>query len=456
MARPGREALQQPLHVGAGDEKSTIKETPTNRLSSVTAAQSLSLRQHYVPLGSVIDKLYHSFDLDTMIQRNLLAPLQGRAEKMPVVAVTGPRQSGKTTLCRAAFPSKPYVSLEPLDVREYARSDPRGFLAEYEGGAVIDEAQRAPGLFSYLQAEVDERPEAGRFILTGSQHFGLSEALTQSLAGRVALLTLLPPSLDEVHRFADPPEGLLETLWTGAYPRIFDRGLDAGQWLADYIATYVQRDVRQVLNVTDLDAFSLFLRLAAGRTGTELHLSRLGADAGVAHNTIRSWISVLEASFILFRIPPWHRNLRKRTVKAPKVHFFDSGLVCQLLGIRNPEQLRHHPLRGAIFESWVASEIHKARTNRALSADLFHFRDNKGMEVDLILDAGPRMVAVECKASATVAPDFFGALVKLDVMVEEQYPHLARVPRLVYGGQEGQRRGSVEVIPWSRIPSPEW
>jgi len=391
-----------------------------------------------------------------MITRNLQVPLRRLAEKMPVVAVTGPRQSGKTTLCRGTFPEKRYVSLEPLDVRDYAREDPRGFLEEYSEGAIIDEAQRAPGLFSYLQAEVDERPEAGRFILTGSQHFGLNEAITQSLAGRVALLTLLPPSFDELGRFSSPPGDLLSTLWTGAFPRIFDQGLDAGKWLADYVTTYVQRDVRQLLNVTDLDAFTLFLRLVAGRTGTELHLSSIGADAGVAHNTIRSWISVLEASFILFRIPAWHRNVRKRTVKAPKLHFFDTGLVCQLLGIREPEQLRHHPLRGAIFESWVASEVYKARAHRGLPPDLFHFRDNKGMEVDLILDSGPRIVGVECKAGGTVASGFLDGLGALARLVDAQNPSIEAALRLVYGGEARQRRGGIEVVPWSQLPEVDW
>ena len=255
--------------------------------------------------------------------------------------------------------------------------------------------QRVPRLFSYLQTEVDERPEPGRFILTGSQHFRLSEAITQSLAGRVALLTLLPPSLDELGRFPNPPKDLLSTLWTGAYPRIFDQELDVGRWLTDYVTTYVQRDVRQLLNVTDLHAFTLFLRLAAGRTST---------------------------------------------VKAPKLRFFDTGLVCQLLGIRDPDQLRHHPLRGAIFESWVASEIYKARVHRGLSPDLFHLRDNKGLEVDIVVDTGPGVVGVECKAGATVASGFLDGLEAVRKLVETHHPHLNRSLRLVYGGEATQRR----------------
>ena len=216
-----------------------------------------------------------------MIERNLEGTLRARATQMPAVAVTGPRQSGKTTLCQMTFPELEYVSLEPLDMREYALQDPRGFLEQYGNGVVLDEIQRAPELFSYLQEAIDRDPSPGRFILTGSQHFGLTEAITQSLAGRISLLYLLPLSLDEVWRFGGPRTGLWSTLWVGGYPRIHDRGLDARGWLAEYVATYVQRDVRQVLNVGDLDAFTAYLRLLAGRTARELHLSHLGSDAGV-------------------------------------------------------------------------------------------------------------------------------------------------------------------------------
>jgi predicted AAA+ superfamily ATPase len=407
-------------------------------------------------MGKRIDNLHDILQIPSMIERTLEGALKAAAEKMPIVAVIGPRQSGKTTLCRAAFPEKRYVSLEPLDIRDFAREDPRGFLEEHREGAVIDEAQRAPGLFSYLQGEVDERPEAGRFILTGSQHFGLTESITQSLAGRVALLTLLPPSLEELQRFENAPTDLMSTLWMGSYPRIYDRELEPRSWLGDYVATYVQRDVRQVLNVSDLEAFTSFLRLAAGRTGSELHLSRMAGDTGVSHNTVRSWISVLETGFLLFRLSSWHRNLRKRVVKAPKVHFIDSGLACHLLGIHEPEQLRHHPLRGAIFESWVASEIFKIQAHRGRSPILFHLRDDKGLEIDIILEKADTVVGVECKAGATVAPGFFRGLETLRRLLESSHPSFGADLRLVYGGKESQRRGGIQVVPWSRVPSLEW
>ena len=288
-----------------------------------------------------------------MISRTLEKKLHELSGYYPVVVVTGPRQSGKTTLCQMVFPDKPYVSLEALDIREFAITDPRGFLLEYADGAIIDEIQQAPDLLSYLQSDIDARPEAGRFILTGSQHFGLSQSISQSLSGRCGILTLLPPSLEELRAFPNAPDDLFSILWQGAYPRIYDQNIPAHQWLADYTATYVQRDVRQVINIGDLQAFSGFFKLCSGRAAQEINLSKIGNDAGISHNTVRSWLSVLETSYIIHCLPAWHTNIRKQIVKAPKLHFFDSGLACYLLGIREPDQLYHHPLRGAIFESWV-------------------------------------------------------------------------------------------------------
>jgi predicted AAA+ superfamily ATPase len=391
-----------------------------------------------------------------IIARNLAAPLRQLADTMPLVAVTGPRQSGKTTLCRQAFPDKPYVSLEPLDVRDYAANDPRGFLQEHEEGAILDEIQRAPDLLSYLQEEVDTRPEPGRFILTGSQHFGLTEAISQTLAGRIAILNLLPPSLDELMRFGELPDDLWTLVWTGAYPRIYDRGLDPGRWLADYATTYVQRDVRQVLEVTDLEAFMTFLRLLAGRTANELNVSSLGSDAGITHPTARSWLSVLETSFISLRLPAWHESLRKQIVKSPKIHFVDTGLACHLLGITQPDQLRHHPLRGALFESWVVSEVTKSRVHKGLPERMFHFRTAKGLEIDLLVAEGERLTAVEVKSAATVASDFFSPLRRLAADVQRRLPHLEFDGRVVYGGVVGQHRSDTTVIPWRHLHDQPW
>jgi len=391
-----------------------------------------------------------------MIARDLADIVLDAALLYPVVTVTGPRQSGKTTLCRALFPDRPYVSLEPLDVREHAVSDPRGFLAEIEDGAVLDEVQHAPGLFSYLQEEVDRRPDPGRFVLTGSQHFGLSQQISQSLAGRTAVLHLLPPGLDELRRFPSPPEELFATLLTGAFPRIHDRAIPSDRWLADYVATYVQRDVRQLLEVGNLQTFATFLRLCAGRTAQELNLSSLAGDVGVTHNTIRSWLSVLETSYLVFRLPAWHRNPGKRLVKAPKLHWIDSGLVCHLLGIRETEQLKLHPLRGSIFESWVASEIRKAHLHRGVPADLYHLRQTRGTELDLIVEHGRALVSVECKSGRTVSGEFLRPLNWFrEAMLESG--EADRVDSvLVHGGDASQTRDGVAVLPWAGVADHPW
>ncbi len=391
-----------------------------------------------------------------MIPRRLESVLKGAARHYPVVTVTGPRQSGKTTLCRKAFPDRAYVSFERLDDRERARSDPRGLLDELREGAVLDEIQHVPGLLSYLQAEVDERPAPGRFILTGSQHLGLHASVSQSLAGRTAVLHLLPPDLEELHRFARPPRDLMATLLAGAYPRIHDRGIPAERWLADYVATYVQRDVRQILRVGDLQAFTTFLRLAAGRTGQEVNLSSLGADCGVSHNTVRAWLSVLEAGFLVMRVPPWHRNAGQRAVKAAKLHWYDSGLVCHLLGIGDREQLLHHPLRGAIFESWVAAEAAKHFAHRGLVGGLHHLRRTRGLEVDLVVENGRRLVAVESKSGATPGDAFLAPLLSFREEALAAGDADAVDPCVVYGGDAAQTRSGVRFVPWNRVARLNW
>lgn len=391
-----------------------------------------------------------------MIRRTLAAKLGALARAFPIVTVTGPRQSGKTTLCRAAFRDKPYVSLEAPDVREYAQRDPRGLIADHAGGAVFDEVQRVPELLSYLQGEVDARPAAGRFILTGSANFALLQSVSQSLAGRTGLLQLLPLSLEEVRRFPVPPDQLFTLLWQGGYPALYDRQVPPGDWYAAYVGTYVERDVRQLLNVANLGAFQTFLRLCAGRSAQLLNASALGADAGITHNTARAWLTVLEASYLAFRLPPFHANLNKRLVKTPKLHFYDSGLLCWLLGITRPEQLREHPLRGAIFESWVIAEIVKARANRGLAPHLSFFRDRKGLEVDAVLDRGTELVAVETKSGQTVAADFFAALTTFAAALAARKRSPRVTSLVVYGGAQRQRRSEAAVVPWSKLDEVDW
>ena len=386
-----------------------------------------------------------------MITRNLTPRIQQLAQRLPVVTLTGPRQSGKTTLCRQAFPEMPYVSLERPDLRHEVASDPLGFLAEHRSGVVIDEVQRVPELLSYIQVEVDEQRAPGRFILTGSQHFGLLRTITQSLAGRTAVVHLLPPSLAELARFARPDRGLWQLLFEGSYPAIYDRGVPAAEWLGGYVATYLERDVREVLAIQDMRAFQTFMTLCAGHTATPLNLSRLSSDVGVAVSTIKAWVGVLETSFLVIRLPTWHGNLRKRLARTPKLHFLDSGLVCWLLGIHSASQLERHPLRGAVFESWVAAELTKQRWHQALRSDLFHYRDRKGHEVDLVLEREDATVAIEVKSGATVSADHLRGLLRFGAAAQEAPLVRSLESVLVYGGTEHRRTAGVRLVPWRSV-----
>jgi hypothetical protein len=385
-----------------------------------------------------------------MITRTLATRLRRLAGRFPAVTVTGPRQSGKTTLARATFPKHPYASLEAPDVREFASEDPRGFLAQFPEGAVLDEIQRVPGLASYLQEIMDARPRRAFWILTGSQDFALLASLSQSLAGRTAILHLLPPDLDEIRRFPKPPKTLFELLFAGAYPRIHQEGIAPRDFLEAYVATYLERDVRQVLNVSDLGLFQTFVRLCAARAGALVNLSALGADAGVAQPTARAWLSALEAAFLVFRLRPFLPNLRKRLIRTPKLYFYDSGLLCFLLGIREPEQLRQHPMRGAVFESWVVSEVFKAHYHRGVSPSAFFYRDRRGQEVDLVVERGTRIVAAEIKSASTLAGDFLDPLFSFRNLLEEAGVSGSEAA-LVYGGEQASVRRGARVVPWGQV-----
>lgn len=381
------------------------------------------------------------------IPRTAAAVLEELAAGYPILAVTGPRQAGKTTLAREVFPEKPYVSLEDLDERDFAHRDPRGFLARFPDGAVLDEVQRAPDLFSYLQTLVDSQRRMGLFVLTGSQQFGVLSGISQSLAGRVASVSLLPFALEELQRAERAPADLEKLLFRGLYPPIYDRNLNPQVWYANYVLTYIERDVRQLVNVQDLNTFQRFLRMCAARTGQLLNLSSLAADCGIAQATARAWISVLEASYLVVQLPPFHRSFNKRLVKTPKLYFLDPGLAAWLLGIQEPVQLVTHALRGPLFETWVVSETLKARFNRGLTANVFFWRDRSGHEVDLLLEQGNAVVPVEVKAGQTVAPDFFAGLARFRELAGAE----AGRPWVVYGGDRGQSRSEAEVLPWREI-----
>lgn len=375
-----------------------------------------------------------------MIPRTLEPVLRELAGQYPVITVTGPRQSGKTTLCRSTFADKPYVNLESPDIREFARSDPRGFLASYPDGAILDEIQRVPQLLSYLQPIVDERNEVGLFILTGSQQFEVMTTITQSLAGRTALLKLLPLSIEELANAGiELPTDRL--LLTGFYPRIYDAGINPTQALGDYMETYVERDIRQMIAIKDLALFEKFVRLCAGRVGQLLNLQSLGNDVGISHTTARSWLTLLEASYVIFLLQPWHTNLSKRQIKSPKLYFYDVGLAAYLLGAESEVHISRHPLRGNLFENMVIIEALKYRYNRGRRNNLFFWRDAKGNEVDLLIENGPDVMPVEIKAGATIHDEFFKGLRTFS----SRLPSPAKTCALVYGGPEQQRRSDATV-----------
>ncbi len=382
-----------------------------------------------------------------MIKRHLEEKLLQWAKQYPVITVTGPRQSGKTTLCRALFSEKPYLSLEDLDCREFAKTDPRGFLAELPDGAVLDEIQCAPDLASYIQTRVDEAQQPGMFILTGSRQFELMESVAQSLAGRTAVARLLPFSLGELYPH---PKGLSvnSILYTGFYPRIHDQKLNPTEALSFYLSTYIERDVRQILTVKDLDRFGTFLRLCAGRTGQLLNMQSIGGECGVSHNTVKSWLSVLQASGIIKLLQPWHANISKRLVKSPKLYFLDTGLACFLLRIRKPEHLTGHPLRGALFETFVVSEACKQHDHAGLAERLWFYRDSNGNEVDLLAGSETELAAWEIKSSMTISSDFFKGLTAL----KKTTPGLKK-SSLIYCGDKQMTRQDVKIIPWQNIGS---
>lgn len=386
-----------------------------------------------------------------MVPRQLRDTLLRDARGMPVITLVGPRQSGKSTLVRGAFPDHAYVNLERPDLRDAARDDPRSLIHQPDGPVILDEVQHVPELLSWIQVAVDERPSPGRFVLTGSNQHALSAAVSQTLAGRTSVSTLLPPDLRELRGFPAPPGNLWSMLWAGSYPRIHDAGLDPSRWLEGYAQTYVERDVRQLLRVGDLTTFRTFLRLVAARTSAELNLSKLGADAGVTQPTAKAWLSLLEASFLVFSLPAWHRNTRKQLIKRPKVHLVDTGLVASLLGTRRPDELFTHPLRGALFETWVALELRKQRLHAGRRPHLFHWRESRGVEVDVVVDDGDVLWLVEAKSGATVARDWFDPLVEARALAQAQHPHKDVRPVILYGGEDRSRRQGVEVVPWSQI-----
>ena len=376
-----------------------------------------------------------------MIEREITPYLVKLFEQYPFVTVTGPRQSGKTTLCRAAFPHLKYANLELPDQRDFAESDPRGFLSQLGEGAIIDEIQRVPDLLSYLQVFADESGRDSLFVLTGSEQFRLSDTISQSLAGRTALLRLLPFSLAERQQ-TGASNNINDILYSGFYPRIHNKQRNPSQTLGDYLESYVERDVRRIGEIRNLSGFRKFVRLCAGRVGQLANLSHLGADAGVSHTTARHWLTVLEASYIIFQLPPYFTNLRKRLIKTPKLYFYDVGLASYLIGIEHASQLSTHPLRGALFENAVVVEALKHRYNQGRRSNLSFFRDVRGLECDLLYESGNDLSAFEIKSGATIASDYFDSLNQ----VAKVLPQIS-TKTVVYGGSDRQSRRDGEAVP---------
>ncbi len=386
-----------------------------------------------------------------LISRKIASAVADRARKMPVIALLGPRQSGKTTLARELFKSHAYISLENFDYRELARIDPRNFLQTRinEHGIILDEVQHVPQLLSYIQTYVDEQHRPGHIILTGSQNILVNQAISQSLAGRVSIFTLLPLSISELRNASLVPSTIEEQVYKGGYPRIYAHDLEPNSWYLDYIETYVERDVRQIAAITDLMAFRRFMRLCAGRVGQLLNIASLATDCGIDQRTVKAWLSVLEASYIIFRLEPHYKNFSKRLVKTPKLFFYDTGLACALLEIKSVSMVHDHYLRGGLVESLIVSELFKQYYNHGdRPHNVFFWRNQSGNEIDCVITKNNRLVPIEIKASTTLVSDFFKGLAYWHELTGEGEPGY-----IIYGGLENQRRLSDYVISWQEVDS---
>jgi uncharacterized protein len=380
-----------------------------------------------------------------MIPREISDVVKKLLRKFPFLAILGPRQSGKTTLVRHLLPDYRYVNLELPDMRDFAETDPKGFLESYQGKVILDEVQHVPELFSYMQVASDEKKKTGEYVLTGSHHFLLLEKISQSLAGRVALLHLLPFSYEELKTTKLKPLGWESFLLSGGYPRLYEQQIGPDEFYPNYIQTYVERDVRKLINIGDLTRFRHFIHLMAGRIGQELNRQSVATDLGITGKTVEAWLSVLEASFILFRLPPYYRNFNKRVIKSPKIYFYDTGLACNVIGLRSEDDVRVHYSRGALFENAVIVEMMKHFFNRGEKQQFYFWKDSNRNEVDLLFEKGSRLAAVEIKSGKTVHHDFFKGL----NYFEQVAPDVDKY--LVYGGEDVYTRSDTKVMGFENI-----
>lgn len=384
-----------------------------------------------------------------MFRRTLEQKLLQLKSQFPVLALFGPRQSGKTTLARKVFPSYHYVNLESFEEQEFATEDPKGFLMRFreKEGIILDEIQKIPKLLSYIQMEVDENQLLGRFIITGSQNILLNHHVNQTLAGRVALMTLLPLSIEELREAGQLQKSAEETIFRGSYPRVYHHSVDPIVFAESYIRTYVERDVRDILKITSLLEFQKFMRLCAARVGQLLDLTDLAKDAGISLPTVKSWLSVLEASYIIFLLQPHHTNFNKRLVKMPKLYFYDTALVCNLLRLTSADDVYDHYLRGGLFESMIISDFLKKRYHHGLPPNVYFWRDKSGHEIDCVLEEGKRLTPIEIKSSATIQSDMFVNLVKwCDWAALSPGSGI-----VVYAGEEKQQRKQGSIFPWKLL-----
>ena len=381
-----------------------------------------------------------------MFHRTLESKLTEIKKQFPVLALFGPRQSGKTTLARTLFPTYRYVNLELFEEQEYVAEDPKGFLKRFqnEEGVILDEIQKTPKLLSYIQVEVDQNESLGRFVITGSQNILLNYHVNQTLAGRVALMTLLPLSIEELRKAGKLPSTAEEAIFKGFYPRVYHHSLDPIVFAESYIRTYVERDVRDIQQITSLLDFQKFMRLCAARIGQLLDLTDLSKAAGISLATVKSWLSVLEASYVIFLLQPHHANFNKRLVKKPKLYFYDTSLACNLLRLTSPDDVYDHYLRGGLFESMIVSDCLKKRFHCGLPPNVYFWRDKLGNEVDCLLEDGPRLTPIEIKSSATIRMEMFDSLIKWCHWAEMN-PSSGTV---IYSGEESQIRKQGTILPW--------